>query len=192
MSFSNEVRSYHAQPLILYHFFHPDDVVSSRHFSDLAAAFAERGWKVVARPSNRSCRDQRCKYAALGTIRSVIIDRIWRPAFPSSSASRATTECSVDAGSVVALSGSFPAPDVLIIGSDPIFSVLVAIPWKIVRPKTKIVHWCFDLYPEAAIADGTLCATGPGMNNIGQTLTSRIWLLRCDRRYRFVYERAVE
>src|SRR4051812_28307697 len=67
--------------LILYHFFHPDDVVSSRHFSELAAALAERGWKVVARPSNRSCRDQRCKYAALGTIRWVIIDRIWRPAF---------------------------------------------------------------------------------------------------------------
>ena len=47
-------------------------------------------------------------------------------------------------------------PDVLIIGTDPILSILVAIPWKLFRPKTKIVHWCFDLYPEAAIADGAV------------------------------------
>jgi glycosyltransferase involved in cell wall biosynthesis len=26
------------------------------------------------------------------------------------------------------------------------------------KPRTKIVHWCFDLYPEAAIADGILKA----------------------------------
>jgi glycosyltransferase involved in cell wall biosynthesis len=33
---------------------------------------------------------------------------------------------------------------------------LVAIPWKLLRPRTKIAHWCFDLYPEAAIAGGIL------------------------------------
>jgi colanic acid biosynthesis glycosyl transferase WcaI len=46
------------------------------------------------------------------------------------------------------------APEVVIIGTDPILSVVVARIWKIFRPKTKIVHWCFDLYPEAAFADG--------------------------------------
>ena len=29
---------------ILYHYFHPDDVVSARHFSDLAEGLVERGW----------------------------------------------------------------------------------------------------------------------------------------------------
>jgi glycosyltransferase involved in cell wall biosynthesis len=47
-------------------------------------------------------------------------------------------------------------PDVLIIGTDPILSVLVARVWRLVQPKVVIAHWCYDLYPEAAIADGLL------------------------------------
>jgi glycosyltransferase involved in cell wall biosynthesis len=53
-----------------------------------------------------------------------------------------------------------PAIDLVIVGTDPIFSVLIAIPWKVIRPRTKIVHWCFDLYPEAAIADRKLRGSG--------------------------------
>ena len=47
-------------------------------------------------------------------------------------------------------------PDVLLVGTDPILSVLIAPVWRILHPRTKIVHWCFDLYPEAAYADGIL------------------------------------
>jgi glycosyltransferase involved in cell wall biosynthesis len=47
-------------------------------------------------------------------------------------------------------------PDVIIVSTDPPLSILVARFWKLVRSKTRIVHWCFDLYPEAAIADGVL------------------------------------
>ena len=36
---------------VLYHFFHPDDVVSARHFSDLAEGFVEAGWDVVGEAS---------------------------------------------------------------------------------------------------------------------------------------------
>jgi glycosyltransferase involved in cell wall biosynthesis len=46
--------------------------------------------------------------------------------------------------------------DVVIIGTDPILSVAVATPWRLLRPSRKIVHWCLDLYPEAAVADGIL------------------------------------
>ncbi len=47
-------------------------------------------------------------------------------------------------------------PDVILIGTDPLFSIIL-VPWlKLLRPKAKIVHWCFDLYPEAAIADGVI------------------------------------
>jgi len=49
-----------------------------------------------------------------------------------------------------------PSPDVLLVGTDPILSLSVAWVWKLLRPKTKVVHWCFDIYPEAAIADGLL------------------------------------
>lgn len=44
--------------------------------------------------------------------------------------------------------------ETVIVGSDPILGVLVAIPWRIFRPRAKIVHWCHDLYPAAAVADG--------------------------------------
>jgi glycosyltransferase involved in cell wall biosynthesis len=47
---------------------------------------------------------------------------------------------------------------VLIVGTDPILSILTVIIWRKLKPRTKIVHWCFDLYPEAAIADGILKA----------------------------------
>jgi glycosyltransferase involved in cell wall biosynthesis len=51
-----------------------------------------------------------------------------------------------------------PKPDVVIIGTDPVLSILAAIPWKLIRG-TAVAHWCFDLYPECAIGGGLL---GPG------------------------------
>jgi len=43
--------------LVCYHFFHPDDVVSARMFSDLAAEQVRRGWDVTALASNRTWSD---------------------------------------------------------------------------------------------------------------------------------------
>jgi glycosyltransferase involved in cell wall biosynthesis len=149
------------QALVLYQFFYPDDVVSSRHFTDLAVGLAERGWKVVAKPSNRSCRDANCKYARFDKARGVRIDRIQRPGFRQARPLGRVLNAvwMLAAWSLAAV--RTPAADLLIVGTDPILSVLVAIPWKIIRPRTKIMHWCFDLYPEAAIADGTLRNSGP-------------------------------
>jgi len=66
----------------------------------------------------------------------------------------------------------------LVIGTDPVMSVLVAIPWKFVHPRIRIAHWCFDLYPEAAFAD-RMFAEG------GAFAKALMWLLgvayrRCD------------
>jgi glycosyltransferase involved in cell wall biosynthesis len=62
-------------------------------------------------------------------------------------------------------------PDLLVVGTDPILSAAVAIPWKIIRPSTRIAHWCFDLYPEAALADGLLPA-GRLLNLLGSVMRS--------------------
>jgi len=32
----------------------------------------------------------------------------------------------------------------------------VSLTWKLIRPKTRILHWCFDVYPDAAIKSGLL------------------------------------
>ena len=44
----------------------------------------------------------------------------------------------------------------MIVGTDPMLSVLVALPWRVLRRRSRIVHWCFDLYPDAAVAEGML------------------------------------
>jgi glycosyltransferase involved in cell wall biosynthesis len=46
--------------------------------------------------------------------------------------------------------------DVVVVGTDPICSVLIAYAWRLLSPQTKIAHWCFDVYPEAAVADGVV------------------------------------
>jgi colanic acid biosynthesis glycosyl transferase WcaI len=51
-------------------------------------------------------------------------------------------------------------PDVILMGTDPILSVVIAPLWRLLHPRVKIVHWCFDLYPEAAYADSLLSSNG--------------------------------
>ena len=43
--------------------------------------------------------------------------------------------------------------DAIVIGSDPTFAAAVAIPLRAARPDTSIIHWCFDVYPDAGEAE---------------------------------------
>jgi len=130
--------------LVLYHYFHPDDVVSAIHFSELTAL-----------PSNRGCRDESLTYPSRTEWQGVKIRRVWRPRWRQSS-----TLGRLGNLAWMPVAWSLAAfrykPDVLIVGTDPILSLMAALPWKLLRPRTKIVHWCFDLYPDAAIADGII------------------------------------
>jgi glycosyltransferase involved in cell wall biosynthesis len=45
-------------------------------------------------------------------------------------------------------------PDFVIMGTDPILSPVVVFAWRLLRPRVRFAHWCFDLYPEAAIEAG--------------------------------------
>jgi hypothetical protein len=47
-------------------------------------------------------------------------------------------------------------PDVIVVGTDPILSLVIVLPWRLLRPRVRVAHWCFDLYPEAAIAAGLI------------------------------------
>src|SRR5476651_809288 len=64
---------------VLYHFFHPDDVVSARIFSDLCADLSRRGWEVTAWPCNLACHDAKERYPLVEEWEGVAIRRIWRP-----------------------------------------------------------------------------------------------------------------
>jgi len=143
--------------LVFYHYLYPDDVVSAVHLSELCRGLVERGWQVTAKPCNRGCRDEGQTHPARDHWAGVLIDRVRRPRFPQSSHLGRILNIvwMLGAWSLDALRTRH-APDVLLIGTDPVLSVLVAIVWRTLRPKTAIVHWCFDLYPEAAFADGLL------------------------------------
>lgn len=143
--------------LLLYHFFAPDDEVSSRLFAMLAEDLAAAGWDVTAAPSNRNRRDPRIAYPRRERLGSVAVRRIWRPRLSQSSTLGriANAAWMIAAWSRLALRRDL-RPDVVLIGTDPILSVLTAWAWKRLRPQVRIAHWAFDLYPEAAIADGRL------------------------------------
>jgi glycosyltransferase involved in cell wall biosynthesis len=143
----------------LYHYFHPDDVVSARHFSDFCQELVARGWQVEALPCTASCRDEKKAYRRLEEWRGVSIRRVWRPGFRQASpwGRMLNAAWMILAWSLV-MAGrrTGTRPDVLIIGTDPVLSVLVSLAVKRFRPAVRVVHWCYDLYPEAATAEGIL------------------------------------
>ena len=144
---------------VLYHYFYPDDVVSARHYDDLCKGLVARGWEVEAMPCMRGCRDERQVYPQRDTWCGVEIRRVWRPRFrQASNLGRLLNACwMILAWSLLLVTRSQRRlPDVLVVGTDPILSVLVGWVVKRFRPAVRIVHWCFDLYPEAPIAEGML------------------------------------
>jgi len=149
--------------LILYHYFWPDTVVSAQHFTQLAQELQNRGWQVAAMPCNRGCRNESKKYPASDVHNLIEIHRVWRPRFHQATAWGRILNAiwMIFAWSCAAWrKRKFPHVDVLIVGTDPILSVVTARIWKLLRPKTQIVHWCFDLYPEAAVSQGILKPNG--------------------------------
>ena len=152
-----EHASAHPAALVLYHYLYPDDVVSAVHFTELCTGLAARGWRVWASSSNRACRDDGRTYSRRTIWNGVEFRRVWRPDLrQASSVGRLGNALwMIGAWSLLALNRSVQ-PDVLIVGTDPVLSPLVSAVWRILRPRVRLVHWCFDLYPEAAIADGIL------------------------------------
>jgi glycosyltransferase involved in cell wall biosynthesis len=143
----------------LYHYFYPDDVVSARHFSDFCQELVARGWQVEALPSTAGCRDEKKAYRLVEEWNGVSIRRVWRPRFRQASTwGRMLNAAWMIIAWSTAIAGrrNGTRPDVLLIGTDPVLSVLVSLSVKRLLPTVRVVHWCYDLYPEAATAEGLL------------------------------------
>jgi colanic acid biosynthesis glycosyl transferase WcaI len=144
---------------VFYHFLPPDEVVSAILYGELAAELVNKGWEVTAFGCNRDCRDETIQYSTTPNWNGVRIQRLWRPSLAQfTSAGRILNAIWMIARWSVIACDPRVRPDVVVVGTDPIFSILTTIVWRKLKPRTKIVHWCFDLYPEAAIADGILKA----------------------------------
>ena len=141
--------------LVLYHFFHPDPVVSARIFSDFAAEQARRGWDVTALTCNRAHGDDGVRFAAEEVWNGVRIRRVFRPAW---SQKRPLPRLGNSAWLLSAWfveTTKLGAFDAIVVGSDPSFAASIAIPLRAARPKTPIIHWCLDVFPDAGEAEWT-------------------------------------
>ena len=145
--------------LIFYHYFYPDDVVSAQHYSHLAEDLRARGWTVVVLTSNRARHDSTIEYPRFENWNGVEIRRVWRPGFRQDSVIQRflTASWMIGAWCLAAFrKASIPDVDVIVVGTDPVMSISCIPIWKLVRSRTKIVHWCFDLFPDIAVAAGLL------------------------------------
>ena len=168
---------------LLYHFFAPDDVVSARLYSELAEGLVAREWAATARPSNRKCHTNAAPSLALRERRrGVEIRRVWRPPFRQAShfGRLANTAWMLAAWTWAAAFGRRWPHEVVIIGTDPVFGVLAALPWRLFRPRAEIVHWCFDLYPDAAVAEGVARAESRSVRWLAR------WMAAAYRRCAFI------
>jgi hypothetical protein len=157
--------------LVLYHYLCPDEVVSSVLFSDICTGLAERGWKVTGSSCNRGCRDEEVVYPRQSSWKGVEFIRVWRPRLRQSSGFGRMTNALwlIVAWSLMALNPRANA-DLVLMGSDPILSPLVVFLWRILRPRVRFAHWCFDLYPEAAVAAALLREGAPAVRVIKSLL----------------------
>ena len=142
--------------VLLYHYFHPDDVISARLFGDLAEGLTARGWDVTAMPCTRGCRDESVTHPRDETWAGGAIRRVWRPNLKQASVKGRVLNAAwmIGAWGWRALATPRRPREVVVIGTDPILSPLAALPWRFFRTGCRVAHWCHDLYPEAAIADG--------------------------------------
>ena len=127
-------------------------MVSAEHFKDLCEGLAARNWQVTVFTSNRYCRKQGSISPGSEIINGVNVKRCWRPGFKQSSNIGRLLNSFLINLSWMMRTIFYRKPDYFIVGTDPQFSQFLFPFLKLISPKTKIAHWCFDLYPEAIIA----------------------------------------
>ncbi len=161
--------------LVLYHFLPPDDVVSARILGGLCEGLAAHGWDVTARPSNRSCHDPRARHPGREVWCAVTFRRVWRPPLSQATgAGRVLNALWMTAAWSLEALRPGPRPDVVLVGTDPILSVSALRAWRLFRPAVKRVHWAFDVYPQAAVADGLLSEGSPVAHLLARLAASAV------------------
>lgn len=150
-----------ARVVLLYHFFAPAIVVSAVHFSQLAEGLSAAGHDVEVWPANRVRYRPRRALASRTRVGRAVVRRCWRPGLSQDrSAGRLLNTLWMWlhwAGRALTARGI----DVVVVGTDPPMSVVLARLFRWLRPRIRIVHWSFDLYPDAAVRHGLLAVGSP-------------------------------
>jgi glycosyltransferase involved in cell wall biosynthesis len=138
---------------IPYQYYYPDDVVSARHFTDLAEGLYLNGWNVHVFTGNRYSRKSGTITPHQEIHNGVNITRSWYPPFPQSkNIGRMLNTLYLSV--VWGIKLVFVHTDVVVFGTNPQFLYYIIPFLAFFRPKLHIALWGFDLYPEAIIAYG--------------------------------------
>jgi glycosyltransferase involved in cell wall biosynthesis len=140
--------------LLAYHFFHPDEVVSARIFSDFAVEQQRRGWEVSVVTSNRSCFDRARTFPPFEDWNGIQIHRVFRPPWTQARPFQRLGNSGWMTAAWLRKVSSLGAFDAVVVGSDPAFCATVGRGLRRLLPGAALVHWCFDVYPEAIAAEG--------------------------------------
>jgi colanic acid biosynthesis glycosyl transferase WcaI len=139
---------------VLYHFFYPDDVISAVLFSQFAEELSRRGWDVTVISSNRYCRyPDRVILKKREIWKKVTIIRTYRPKFNQANSYLRLLN---SLWMILAWTNQLlvmPEADAIIIGTDPQFSAFIFPLLRFFRRGKVLVHWVYDIFPEAIIAD---------------------------------------
>lgn len=139
--------------LLIYHFFYPDPVISARLFSDLAQDLAQNGWQVTVFTGNRMIRSP--ELLADGELwNDVCIERFSRPGFSQgSNFGRLFNSGILQLKWLRSLQKRRHEFDAIVVGTDPQFCYLMFPAMRMLCRNTRLVHWAFDIYPEAILVN---------------------------------------
>ena len=139
--------------LLIYHFFHPDPVISARLFSDLAEELVRFGHKVTVFTGNRLIRSDE-KLPPKDVWNGVEIQRFSRPNFSQgSNFGRLFNSAVLQIKWLSAFWKQRREFDAVIVGTDPQFAYLMFPFLRLMNHHVRLVHWAFDLYPEAILVN---------------------------------------
>lgn len=138
--------------LLIYHFFHPDTVISARLFSDLAEELA-KDHDVTVFAGNRLIRSDEI-LAESEEWNNVKIQRFSRPNFSQgSNFGRLFNSAILQMKWLNAFRKNRKKFDTVIVGTDPQFSYMMFPFMRMMNRKVRLIHWVFDLYPEAILVN---------------------------------------
>ena len=130
-------------------------VVSARIMSDLAEELAKTGHKITVYTSTFLIRkpERLCKHEIWNGVE---IKRFSRPRFPqSSNIGRLINSFVLQIKWVWRFFFERKQYDAIIVGTDPQFVWMIFPFIKFINHKVKLIHWCFDLYPEAIMVNSS-------------------------------------
>lgn len=142
--------------LLIYHFFYPDPVVSARLFADLAKDLKAAGHEVTAYTCDSLIRSDE-KLAKHEVWEGVNIERFSRPGFSQgSNIGRVINSFVLQFKWLLAFLKNRKKFDVVILGTDPQFSYCMLPFMRLMNRRVQLMHWVFDLYPEAVLVNSPL------------------------------------